>query len=100
MKRHHLILWICYLNPAAEQLAQQKGASTWLGTLPIEEHGFTLYNRAFRDALALRYGWHPNGMASTCLCGKANSVQHALNCIKGGLPIHRHNDVQDLTASL
>ena len=55
---------------------------------------------AFRDALALRYGWLPNNFPSICSCGKANSVQHALSCTKGGLPIHRHNDIRDLTAML
>ena len=81
-------------------LAQQKGASAWLGTLPIEEHGLALHKGAFRDALALRYGWQPNGLPATCACGKANNVQHALSCMKGSLPIHRHNDIRDLTASL
>ena len=81
-------------------LAQQKGASAWLGTLPIEEHGLALHKGAFRDALALRYGWQPNGLPATCACGKANNVQHVLSCMKGGLPIHRHNDIRDLTASL
>ena len=84
----------------AALMAQEKGASAWLGTLPIEEHGFILHKGAFRDAIALRYGWQPNGMSTLCLCGKANNVQHALSCTKGGLPIHRHNDIRDLTASL
>ena len=41
-------------------------------------------------------------MANTYLCGKANNVQHALSYtnLKGGLPIHKHNDVRDLNASL
>ena len=55
---------------------------------------------AFRDALALRYGWQPNDLPAVCSCGKANSVQHALSCTKGGFPIYRHNDIRDLTASL
>ena len=38
-------------------LAQQKGASTWLGTLPIEEHEFTLHKGAFRDALYSTEVW-------------------------------------------
>jgi hypothetical protein len=84
----------------ATVLAQEKGASAWLGTLPIEEHGFSLHKGAFKDALALRYGWQPNEIPSVCSCGKANSVQHALSCTKGGLPIHRHNDIRDLTATL
>ena len=34
-------------------LAQEKGASTWLTTLPIQEFGLALHKRAFQDALAL-----------------------------------------------
>ena len=37
-------------------LAQEKGVSTWLTSLPLEEYGFALHKGAFRDALALRYG--------------------------------------------
>lgn len=81
-------------------LAQQKGSSAWLGTLHIEKHGLALHKGAFRDALALWYGWQPNGLPATCACGKANNVQHALSCLKGGPPIHRHNDIRDFTASL
>ena len=40
-------------------LAQEKGASSWLTALPVEEFGFALHKGAFRDALALRYGWCP-----------------------------------------
>ena len=36
-------------------LAQEKGASTWLTSLPIEEFEFALHKNAFQDALALRY---------------------------------------------
>ena len=43
----------------AMDLSQEKGASTWLSVLPLEEYGFALHKGAFRDALALRYGWSP-----------------------------------------
>ena len=36
------------------ELAQEKGSSVWLTSLPIQEFGFTLHKRAFLDALALR----------------------------------------------
>ena len=84
----------------AVALAQEQGAGTWLNTLPIEEHEVTLHKGAFRDALALRYGWYLAGIATICACGKSNDVQHAPSCKTGGLPIHRHNDIWDLTASL
>ena len=39
------------------ELSQEKGASAWLTSLPIDDHGFALHKSAFRDALSLRYGW-------------------------------------------
>ena len=84
----------------AMMIAEEKGASAWLNTIPIEEHGFTLHKGAFRDAMALRYGWHPNGLPSICACGKANGVDHALSCPRGGFIIKRHNEIRDVTASL
>lgn len=44
----------------AMMLAKERGSSTWLTALPLAEHDFTLHKGAFRDALALRYGWTPS----------------------------------------
>ena len=68
----------------AMDLPREKGASSWLTTLPLEEHGFTLHKTAFRDAMALRSGWLPSNIPSTCICGHSFSVQHALSCRRGG----------------
>ena len=84
----------------AMNLAQEKGASSWLTALPLEEHGFTLHKSAFRDAMALRYGWTPSQIPSHCVCGQSFTVQHALSCPRGGFPSIRHNELRDLTASL
>ena len=84
----------------AMSLAQERGASSWLSTLPINEHGFTLHKGAFRDALALRYGWQPSNLPSNCVCGAHFSVEHALSCAKGGFPTLRHNEVRDIAAKL
>ena len=67
----------------AMALAQEKGASSWLTTIPLEEFGFTLHKGAFRDALALRYGWQPANVPTNCSCGSPFSVEHALSCPKG-----------------
>ena len=69
--------------------AVETGASSWLTALPIEEHGFALHKGAFRDVLCLRYGWHPSGLSSTCVCSKAFTVDHAMNCPTGGYPTIR-----------
>ena len=37
----------------ALSLAEQKGPSSWLSTLPVEENDFALHKGSFRDALAL-----------------------------------------------
>ena len=84
----------------AVDLAKEKGSSTWLTALPLAEHGFALHKRAFHDALALRYGWTPSEMPSTCTCGSKFTVEHALSCAKGGFPSIRHNEIRDLTAAL
>ena len=44
------------------QLSSEKGASSWLLVLPIEEHGFVLHKGAFWDALCLRNGWLSSGL--------------------------------------
>ena len=46
----------------------EKGASTWLTVLPVQDHGFTVYKSAFCDALCLNYGWEPKDLASHCIC--------------------------------
>lgn len=66
-----------YLHKAVE-LAQDKGSSIWLTTLPLEEHGFFLIKSEFRDALSLRYGWLPDRLPSKCVCSENFTVDHAL----------------------
>ena len=84
----------------AMDLASEKGASTWLSALPLEEYGFFLHKGDFRDAISLRYGWKPKGLPMHCVCGKAFSVEHATSCSSGALPTLRHNDIRDLTIEL
>ena len=80
--------------------AAETSASSWLTALPVEEHGFALHKGAFRDAICLRYGWHPSGLPSICACSKTFTVEHAMNCPTGGFPTIRHNELRDFTASL
>ena len=55
-----------HLSKAAE-LAQDKGSSSWLTTLPLEEYSSSLTKSEFHDVLSLRYGWLPNHMPKLCL---------------------------------
>ena len=82
------------------KVASEKGASSWLTALPLQHHGFAIHKGAFRDALALRYGWVLERLPSHCVCGKPFDANHALSCSTGGFPTIRHNEVRDLLASL
>ena len=73
--------------------SRERGASSWVTTLPINEHGFFLHKGAFRDALCLRYGWKPPNPSLQCACGNPLSVDHAMVCHKGGYPTLRHNEI-------
>ena len=78
----------------------EKGASSWLSVIPIQEHGFALHKGAFRDAISLRYGWRPPLLPNNCVCGKSFTVEHAISCPCGGYPSLRHNEIRDFTAHL
>ena len=82
------------------ELASEKGASSWLTTLPIADFGFKLHKGAFCDALAMRYGLPLNRTPSNCECGTKFTVDHAFTCSRGGFLILRHNEIKDLTAHL
>ena len=84
----------------ALERCREKGASSWLSAIPIEQHGFALHKTNFTDALCLCYGWIPPHLPSHCVCGKAFTVSHTFSCPHGTFPIIRHNDARDLTAKL
>ena len=76
-------------------LAQEKGVSTWLTSLPLEEFIFSLHKEAFRDVIALRYGWLPSNTPTNCKCRTSFSIEDVLSCPKRWLPSIRHNEVRD-----
>ena len=84
----------------ANDLAQMKGASSWLSAMPLKAENFVLNKREFSDALCLRYRWQMKRLPTTCPCGKNYDVDHALNCAKGGFIHQRHNRVRNLFANL
>ena len=61
-------------------------------------NGTVLNKSDFRDAMCLRFGFPLDGMSSTCVCGNAMTVDHALTCPCGGYIIARHNEVRDCIA--
>ena len=82
------------------QLAAEKGSSTWLTALPIEDQGFAVHKGEFQDALCLSYGWLPHRLPGKCECGSTFSIDHSLNCPKGAFPTIRHNELRDVTDNL
>ena len=74
----------------------QRSASTgaWLTTMPNLLNGSDLLAEEFRDGLHLRLGLKPNAMHPRCDgCGERFTTEHAMSCRKGGLILHRHNDM-------
>ena len=81
-------------------LARQSGEPSWLTCRPLKAHGLSLSKSEFREGLALRYGWQPSRLPSSCVCGEPFDVTHALSCSTGGYPKIRHNELRDVTANL
>ena len=66
------------------ELAKEKIASAWLTYRPLRKYGFALSRGEFRDGLCLRYGRDLLRLPSSCVCGKATSIEHSLSCPFGG----------------
>ena len=81
-------------------LAREKGASSWLSVLPLNDHSFSLHKGAFRDAICLQYSWKLPNTPTKCSCGLPFSTNHAMTCSKGGFPTLQHNELRDLTATM
>ena len=82
----------------ALDLATEKGSSAWLTVLPLQDLGFNLNKREFRDAVKLRYDWPVEDIPSTCACGEAFTVDHSMICKLGDFITQRHNEQRDLEA--
>ena len=84
----------------AIDLAQMKGASSWLSAVPLASENFALTKQEFIDAICLRYRWDLKRLPIKCPCGKTYSVDHALTCQKGGFVIQRHDRIRNLFGKL
>ena len=78
-------------------VSKEKGSSSWLSVLPLEDNGFYLHKGEFMDALCLRYGWKPNNTLQTCNYGAQITLEHAMIYHKGGFLTTRH-EIHDVTA--
>ena len=81
-------------------LACDKGASGWLNAVPLQNEGFALNKKEFRDALALRYDKYIPDLASNCPCRVPFNTNHAMDCKKGGFIHARHDNLRNLEAAL
>ena len=66
--------------------------------LPLKSQNYSLDKDSFRVALFIRYGLPIKRLPSVCVCGNKFSVEHALNCKKGGFITSRHNELRRITA--
>ena len=84
------------------ELISEKGASSWLTSLPLQEYGFVLNRQEFHDAISLRYNLTLSTLnrSGICACGEPNTINHCLTCKLGGYVILRHNTIRDITAEL
>ena len=58
-----------------------KSVSSWLGVLPLADHGHHLSKGDFRDAPALRYGWSLLDTPASCVCREPFDATHAMICL-------------------
>jgi len=81
-------------------LAQLKGSSSWLTSIPLKEENLLLNKREFFDGISLRYRWPIKFLPTTCVCGIKFDIDHAMTCKKGGFISCRHNEIRDILAKM
>lgn len=100
VKLDHLRTQMTREQLRANDVAQMKGASAWLTSLPLEEENFVLNKREFFDAVAMRYRWEMKRLPINCACNRPFNADHAMQCKLGGFVIRRHNGIRDLLAKI
>ncbi|KAL7478385.1 hypothetical protein ACHAW6_004169, partial [Cyclotella cf. meneghiniana] len=84
-----------------KRMERQAATGTWLTTIPDHFGGTELTKTEWHDNVSIRYGWRPLALPDRCDgCGDGFTVEHGLNCKKGGLVSIRHDDVHDEWAHL
>jgi hypothetical protein len=76
------------------RVKRSQDCGAWLTVMPSQLNGTELSALEFRDALRIRFGLNPQNLPEQCDgCGARFTVDHAMQCRRGGLVIHRHDDV-------
>ena len=81
------------------EVAQEKGGSALISTLPLEKFRFAFHGkRDFRDLLRMRYRKPLDRLPYICACGAAFSLDHSQIYKLGGFIHMRHNEGERLWA--
>ena len=84
----------------ATMQARDKGASSWLNAVTLEEQDLILNKQQFRDALRFHYNLPLADVPSYCACVDRFTFSHSLSCKKGGFAAQRHDGIRNLLTSL
>ncbi|MGL5814518.1 MAG: reverse transcriptase domain-containing protein, partial [Aeromonas sp.] len=89
--------------PPPLQLRLQRCCHTgsWLSARPGLLERTVLSAQEWRDGLYIRFGITPSHIPATCDgCNCPNDINHALNCLHGGLVHLRHNEIRQELAAI
>ena len=84
-----------------KRLERMGKTGAWLTVMPNLLNGTLLSAEEWRDNARLRYGLRPVGLCDRCDgCNAPFTIDHAINCKKGGLVNQRHDDARDEAGEL